>query len=77
MRKALIGIVVVILVGLAMLYFSDDHQRFLAFKEQRDAWHRKCDLYVGTTAVASPEAIACKRELDEMTAYAKRQGWDR
>jgi hypothetical protein len=57
-------------------YFSEDHQQFLAFKEQRDAWHRKCDAYIDQP-VTSPQAQACQRELNELMAHAKRQGWDK
>jgi hypothetical protein len=61
---------------LALAYFGPEHQRFLEFDRQRDAWHRRCDLYIGKPAI-SPEARACKEELDAMTAYATRQGWNR
>jgi hypothetical protein len=74
MKKVLIGILVVLCVCVGLAYFSDDHQRFLAFAQQRDAWHRRCDVYIGKFA-ASAEGRDCQRELDAMMAYAQRQGW--
>lgn len=65
-------------IGFGMVYFGADHQRFLAFEKQRDAWHRKCDAYVGTTPrdlVSAAATQACQEELTTLTAYAKRQGW--
>lgn len=65
-------------VGFVLLYSSDDHQRFLEFEAKRTDWHRRCDVYVGkrTFPVDQVEkASACTRELEEMTAYAKKQGW--
>ncbi len=40
----------VVVGGLALVaglaYFSDDHQKYIAFDAQREAWHRKCDQYI-------------------------------
>ena len=44
---------------------------FRAFAAQREAWHRRCDVYVGQS---SPQAQACSEELEAMVAYAKRKG---
>lgn len=68
---AIIGIPVLI------VQCSADHQRYVKFSEQRDAWHRKCDAYrdVKVGDPRAPIAAACQRELNELTAYAKRQGW--
>jgi hypothetical protein len=73
-----IGLVLAAIVGLPVLafYCSDDHQRFVRFDEQRDAWHRRCDVYVGKT-VDSPAARACAEELAALTTYARKQGWSR
>lgn len=68
----IVGAVVAIPIGL--VYCGEDHQRYLAFKEQRDAWHRKCDVYVDQP-VTTPAAKACAEELKALTAYAKQQGW--
>jgi hypothetical protein len=70
----IVGAVVVIPIGL--WYCGDDHQRYLKFAEQRDAWHRKCDVYVDRPVV-TPEARTCQEELRALTAYAKQQGWDK
>jgi hypothetical protein len=58
------------------LIFSPSGPRgaFLAFDKQRDDWHRRCDIYIGKP-VTTPAARECVREMEEMTAYAKRQGW--
>lgn len=77
-----IGMVFVALVvaGIAAIYFGADHQRFIAFAAQRDAWHRKCDIYTGKALAElgsdAQDARACAEELNAMTAYAKRQGWN-
>lgn len=65
---------VILALPIAALYCSADHQRFLAFDAQREAWHRRCDIYVGQ-AVTTPAARACAEELQALTAYAKQQGW--
>lgn len=65
-------IAAVLIVG----YFVIQSMRsdYLAFDRQREDWHRRCDVYIGK-ATSAPAAIACKAELDEMMAYAKRKGW--
>jgi hypothetical protein len=78
-RKPLMIVGGLAAVGFGMVYFGDDHQRFLEFDKQRDAWHRKCDAYVGRTqrdAVSAATARACQEELTALTEYAKRQGWN-
>jgi hypothetical protein len=75
--RALFVLALIVAAPILMMYFSDDHQRFIKFSEQRDAWHRKCDAYRDVKAgdPRAPIAAACARELEELTAYAKRQGW--
>ena len=60
---------------IVLVYCGADHQRFIKFDERRDVWHRECDAY-RTTPLTDPIAFACNQELNELTAYAKRQGWD-
>jgi RNase P subunit RPR2 len=69
----LVGVVV---VGgpVTLMYCGADHQRFIQFSAQRDAWHRKCDAYL-KTPLTNPAALACNQELNELSAYAKKQGW--
>lgn len=64
-------VAVAMLIGLIYISRSD----YRAFSARRDAWHVRCDRYVGTQN-RSPDALACKSELDEMFAYAKRKGWN-
>jgi len=64
----------VLMFSIGLLYCGADHQRFLEFDAQRNAWHRKCDAYL-KTPLTNPAAFACNQELNELTAYAKRQGW--
>lgn len=66
----------IVAAALIVGYFLIQSSRsdYLAFDRQREDWHRRCDVYIGR-AVTAPDAIACKAELDEMTAYAKRKGW--
>lgn len=75
MKKILLILAALIAAGLAAVYFGPEHQRFLKFAEQRDAWHRRCDVYIDKP-VTSPAAQACQQELAEMMAYAIRQGWN-
>ncbi len=75
-KKLLIAGGLVLVVAIGLWYYGDDHQRYLAFDAQRNAWHRKCDAYL-QTPLTNPAARACNQELNELTAYAKRQGWDR
>ena len=72
--RILIIVGVVLASPIVMMYCGEDHQRFLKFAEQRDAWHRKCDAY-RQTPLTNPAAAACNQELAELTAYAKQQGW--
>jgi nicotinamide riboside kinase len=75
-RKLLLAAGLGLGVAIALWYYGDDHQRYLAWSAQRDAWHRKCDAYIDTKEMTAP-ARACSEELRQMMAYAKRQGWDR
>lgn len=54
---------------------SGPRSGYLAFSAQREAWHRKCDAY-RQTPLSDPVAAACAKELNEMVAYAKQQGWN-
>lgn len=76
--RILIAVVVLIGAFIGTLMFMAHDPKYDAFAAQRDAWHRKCDVYVGTTRadVNAPAALACQRELDALMAYAKRQGWN-
>jgi hypothetical protein len=76
-RWGRIALVVGVLLAspIALVYCGADHQRFLKFAEQRDAWHRRCDGYTDKAVGLNPIARACKEELEALTAYAKRQGW--
>jgi hypothetical protein len=61
-------------VFFALIYFGEDHQRYLVFSAARDAWHRKCDVYTGKP-VTTPAARDCAEELSALMAQAKREGW--
>ena len=73
----------ILVVGFALIYFGEDHQRFLAFGRQRAAWHQRCDTYVGkapatlTTEGHREDADACNRELTAMLRVANERGWDK
>lgn len=79
-RRVLFAVGAVVVAVIGLVYVGEDHQRFIAFTAQRDAWHRKCDLYTGKTPAElgsdAQEARGCAAELDELMAYAKRQGWN-
>ena len=42
-------------------------------ERHREAWHRRCDAYVGTS-IETPGARDCARELHELKVYAKMKG---
>ena len=46
MKKLLLGSLLVLVALWASLYFGEEHQRFLEFDKQREAWHRRCDAYI-------------------------------
>jgi predicted nucleic acid-binding Zn ribbon protein len=75
-RNVVLGVVGVLALLLALLYFSPDHQAFLDYAARRDAWHRRCDQFVNRVS-AEPAAKACHEELNAMVAEAKRRGWTR
>lgn len=58
-----------------MSYFGPEHQAFLKFAAEREAWHRRCDVFRGAFT-GSPEAQACKVELDAMVSLARARGWN-
>lgn len=60
----------VLLFGLVQWMRAD----YIAFDAQREAWHRRCDAYLGKPAT-TPAAQACADELQELMAYAERKGW--
>ena len=69
----------VVLFGGA-LYFSEDHQQYLVFAANRDAWHQRCDVYIGKRPAQLsedqvPKFKACAEDMAAMIAYGKRQGW--
>src|SRR4051812_35829262 len=73
------GLVVLGLIALSMVnYFYTDHQEFLAWTAQRDAWKGRCQQYVGqprSRAFPNSEADQCATELEQLTAAAKAHGW--
>lgn len=73
-RRAIIVTVVIFIASIALVYVARDHEQFAAFEVQRDAWHRRCDAYVGKPAV-TPEARQCDAESSVLNAYAKSRGW--
>lgn len=59
-----------------LLRFALHDPEFDAFAARRTDWHMRCDRYVGPISDADrPKALACKAELDELTAFATRKGW--
>jgi len=64
-----------LLVAVVVLFtlFYNSRSDFRAFDAQREDWHRRCDAYINAPG---PQAADCKRELNELMAYAKRKGWN-
>jgi hypothetical protein len=74
-KKNLIIVGVIMFGGYGLTYFAEDHQRYLEFERQRNVWHQNCDAYIDKP-VTTPKAVDCQQKLAELTAYAKRQGWN-
>lgn len=76
--RTVLLVLLVALSGLVALsvYFGEEHQNYLRFDARRSEWHARCDVYTGNWT-SSPTAVACKQELDDLSAYARRQGWTR
>ncbi len=70
---------VIVFVAFLLVRWALRDPDFGAFDAQREAWHRRCDAYIGQPAIGSNRAMItdCKRELDELLAYGKRKGWAR
>ena len=76
MKKVMVVVVSILALLFLAVYFSDEHQDFLRFDRQREAWHLRCDVYIGTPdAKLDEDGRACLKEFQAMMAYAKRQGW--
>ena len=80
------NVVLLLILGLAAIYaamyFSEDHQAFLVFKQEREDWHRRCDGYINKTVRDIPpdrvtEFRDCEEEFTRLLAVAKAHGWDR
>jgi len=69
--------ILVLLVMLAVgIYFSPDHQAFIAFEQRRTAWHASCDRY-RNQPIRDAEGRWCNEELAAMLAEGKARGWAR
>jgi hypothetical protein len=76
MKKHLLWIIPVVLI-VTYLAIQWSRSDYLEFDRQREAWHRRCDAYVGKSVSGADRtaADACARELNELDAYAQRKGW--
>jgi hypothetical protein len=75
--KAVWVLVALIVLVVGYLAVQASRSEYLEFDRQREAWHRRCDAYVGRPVSSEDRAAAesCKRELEELTAYARNKGW--
>jgi hypothetical protein len=58
------------------MYFSPDHQAFIAFDQRRTEWHARCDRFIDQP-VRDAAGQQCKNDLAALLATAKANGWDR
>lgn len=69
----LLGLLAVVFIA---LYFSPEHQRYLAFDAQRTAWHARCDRYIGIPTDQLDDAgTVCLADFQALMATAIRNGW--
>jgi len=77
----LVLIVVVTVSGCAvMMYFGPEHQAYLAFDRERQAWHARCDVYIDKSERNVPadqiaEYRRCAADLERMMSTARARGW--
>jgi hypothetical protein len=73
-RTMKIGLVI---LGLLIIYAVVQYSRrdYLDFDARRQAWHRRCDQYVGQK-IESREATVCAVELQRLLAEGRRKGWN-
>ena len=74
MRRLLYTLTGLVVLFMAYCAVQASRAEYLEFDRQREAWHHRCDAYVGTNSTA-PAARDCERELQVLIAYAKRKGW--
>ena len=67
---ALISLLVLVLSSSVVQGCNDR----LAYERRLEQWHRRCDAYVGKPTTG-PLLDGCRRDLDELRAYAKGKGW--
>lgn len=73
--RILLAVGGLLVLGIWMLTSASGPRReYLAFDQERQEWHQRCDVYVGKPTI-SPIAIDCAKDLEAMMAYAKRKGW--
>lgn len=72
----LLGIFVVLSGARAVGLIQGSRSEYLTWRDQRAAWHTRCDAYIGQST-KDPIVAACQRDLNELLASAKRQGWNR
>ena len=64
------------LVAIGVLwYLTFGRAEWYRFAAARDAWHARCDAYVGRT-IESREVRECEADLQRLVAWGKREGWD-
>jgi hypothetical protein len=84
------AVLFLVLVALASAWLTSGPTKtgpaYTAFEARRSAWHRQCDEFAGKTTneinaiykpgFADERVRTCKQDLEELTAYAKQQGWN-
>lgn len=73
--KTLLVLTVLVLISFPLMKWL--RSDYLEFDQDRKAWHRRCDDYVGKVVAPADLATAesCKRELEQLMEYAERNGW--
>jgi hypothetical protein len=81
--KAIVGVIVVLAGLAATVYLTNNWQQvvpasgYADFQASRDAWHRRCDPYIGRSVAAADRELAesCQREREQLQTEAKVNGW--
>jgi hypothetical protein len=82
-KKMGAGKIATIIVGLLVAfmvfsYFYTDHQEFTVWAAKRDAWHGRCEQFIGkpqSKAFPNAEQDQCIEDLTALMAEAKTHGW--
>lgn len=76
-RRIYIGLGLLLAINIVYVLVQTSRSDYLAWRHKRDAWHQRCDAYVGRAVPANyqEDVKDCQRELDALLDEAKLKGW--